>query len=169
MNYIDILLVIIVFFSFAIGWRMRGVYLIFIPIAFFTGIIFANVGYPVTAFFLKGLIANETKRMLIAYTTTFLVFGAAVVLTGIFTAKFFDFFKLTFVDRLLGAVIFISIIIIPVFFLFSFLDKTIGFNAFSFHDSLQRSLFFPAIRDYTFFIVKLPALKHLTIIETILK
>jgi len=169
MNYIDIILIIILFFSFAIGWKFRGIYLIVIPVAFFTGIVFANVGYPVLAALLKDVIPNETKRMLISYTLVFLSFAGLVVVAGMLVTKFFDFFQLTIIDRVLGAIIFISVIIIPVYFLFTFLDRTAGSALPGFHESIKNSLFFPAIQKYVFFIIKLPALKHLAIIETILK
>ena len=169
MNYIDIIIVITVFLAFAMGWRFRGIYLIVIPIAFFTGIITANVGYPLMSFFLKSSIINETKRILISYTLVFLIFSSSVVFAGIFAAKFFDFFKITFIDRALGSLIFISIVLIPFYFLLSFLDNAVGFAALNFHESLKNSLFFPSVEKYVFFIIKLPALEHLSVFKTILK
>lgn len=168
MNHIDIAIIILVLASFAVGWKLRGVYVIIIPIAFFAAVLFANLTFGVFAKILTG-IPNEAKRHLIAYSIAFLIAAAATVFFGMFLAKGFDFFKLTFVDRALGAVILITVLLIPIYLLFTFMDKQLHFNFFDFHNALKKSLLYPKIGSYVLFVMKFPLLKHFKVLEAILK
>jgi uncharacterized membrane protein required for colicin V production len=169
MNQIDIAIIILMLAFFAIGWKLRGVYVIIIPVAFFAAVLFANITFGVFAKVLAKGIPNEAKRHLIAYSLAFLIAATAVVFAGMFLARSFDFFKLTFVDRALGAVILITVMLIPVYMLLTFMDKQLHFNLFDFHNALKKSLLYPKIGKYAVFIMKLPLLKHFGVLESILK
>jgi uncharacterized membrane protein required for colicin V production len=168
MNHIDITLIILILISFAIGWKLRGVYVIIIPIAFFAAVLFANLTFGIFAKVLEHGVPNEAKRHLIGYSIAFLMAAAVVVFAGMFLAGGFDFFRLTFIDRALGAVILITVLLIPIYLLFSFIDS-LHFNLFDFHNALKKSMLYPKIGKYVAFIMKLPVLKNFKILETILK
>jgi uncharacterized membrane protein required for colicin V production len=168
MNHIDIAIIVLILASFAIGWKLRGVYVIIIPIAFFVAVLFANLTFGLFAKILEKGVPNEAKRHLIGYSIAFLLAAAAVVFAGMFLARGFDFFKLTFIDRALGAIILITVLLIPIYLLFSFMDN-LHFNFFDFHNALKKSMLYPKIGKYVIFIMKLPVLKHFKILESILK
>ncbi len=167
MTYIDIFLIIIFLFSFILGWNLRGIYVITIPIAFFSGILIANIGYHSLADMLTKHITNETKCFLISYTILFIITSSIVISIAYTFARFFDVFKLTIFDRILGAVIFICFISIPVYFTLIGLIK-INFNWFNYNNALNNSLLFPYLEKLTFFIIRLPVLKHFFAIKKIL-
>lgn len=168
MTYIDIILIIIFLMAFTIGWRLRGIYTITIPIAFFIGLFFANAGYTTMSEILSKTIINETKRMLISYTILFLIASSIVIIIAYTFAKFFDFFKLTIFDRILGAIIFICFISIPIYFIIFTMVK-LNFNYFNFINAVKNSFIFPHLEKLTLFIIHLPVLKHFSIIKTIIK
>jgi len=168
MTYIDIILIIIFLMAFIIGWRLRGIYTITIPIAFFIGLFAANMGYITMSEILNKIITNEAKRMLISYTILFLIASSIVIIIAYTFAKFFDFFKLTIFDRILGAIIFICFTSIPVYFIIFTLVK-LNFNYFNFINAVKNSVIFPHIEKLTIFIIHLPILKHFSIVKTIIK
>lgn len=169
MNYIDITLIVLLIVFFAIGWKLRGVYVIIIPIAFFAAVLVANITFGVLAKVISAGVPNEAKRHLIAYSIAFLLAAAAVIAVGVFLAKSFDFFKLTFVDRALGAALLITVMIIPVYLGLSFLDYKVHFNMFDFHEALKKSVLYGKIAKFSGFILKLTLLKHFKALEFILK
>ncbi len=167
MTYIDIILIIIFLFAFILGWNLRGIYVITIPIAFFLGILVANIGYLSLAELLVNYISNETKRFLMSYTILFLIASSLVIAIAYTFARFFDVFKLTVFDRILGAIIFICFISIPTYFVLISLLK-VNFNWFNYINALNNSLLFPHLEKLTFFIIRLPVLKHFFFIKKIL-
>ncbi|HRU39287.1 MAG TPA: CvpA family protein [Candidatus Goldiibacteriota bacterium] len=169
MNHIDAAIIVIILASFLIGWKLRGVYVIIIPAAFFAGVFFANLTFGIFAKALAAGVPNEAKRHLIGYSISFIIGASVIVLAGIFLARGFDFFKLTFVDRILGALILITAMLLPLYMLIIFLDRQVHFNLFGFHEGLKKSLLFPKIEKYSLLVLKLPLLKHLRALEAILK
>jgi len=167
-NYIDVFLICVTGLLFMFGWRIRGIYAIVIPASFIAGIFFANFFYLPFSSLLEGAVAAEKKRHLLSYTLVFLIFASLIIMAGIFAAKFFDFFKLAFLDRALGAALLICALMIPLYFSMAGLSKT-GFNKFDYRSKLKQSVLFPLLENYTGFIVRLPAVKHLEVIEKILK
>jgi uncharacterized membrane protein required for colicin V production len=169
MNQIDFALLIIILACFAFGWKLRGVYMIIVPVAFFIGIFFANITYDAFSNMLAAGVPNEAKRRMIAYCISFIISAGVVIFIGMFLARGFDFFKLTFLDRALGAAILISVMLTPIYFLFIFLDNKLHFNLMDFHLALKHSLFFPRIQKYVEFLSCLPMLRQLAMLEAILK
>jgi uncharacterized membrane protein required for colicin V production len=169
MNHLDIALIVLIIIFFIIGWKLRGIFIVIIPAAFFIGVFFANITYPIFARIISPGVPNEVKRHLIAYCIAFVIAAGAVVIIGVFLAKGFDFLRLTFVDRTIGAVVLITVLLVPLYLLLAFMDKQLHFNLLDFHNALHKSLLFPKIEKYVFFIIRLPVLKHLSVIETILK
>jgi uncharacterized membrane protein required for colicin V production len=169
MNHIDIAIIILILACFAVGWKLRGVYVIIIPVAFFAAVLFANLTFGLFAKVLEAGVPNEAKRHLIGYTIAFLIAAAAVVFAGMFLAKGFDFFKLTFIDRTLGAILLITVLLVPIYLMLSFLDNQVHFNLFDFHNALKKSLLYPKIGKYAVFVLKIPLLKHFKVLEAILK
>ena len=168
MNYIDIFIIISLMFFLMVGWNIRGIYMILIPLAFFLGIFLANVTYFSLASALEGLIPNEAKRYLISYSLIFLTVITVIVFAGITTAKFFDFFKLAFIDRFLGAVLMCLLLSIPLYFLLYFIHKT-GFNGFDFQVHLKGSFLYSRLEIYAAAVFKMPFIKQLSAFERILK
>lgn len=168
LNYIDILIIISLLFFLMVGWNIRGIYMILIPLAFFLGIFVANLTYFSLASVLENTIPNEAKRYLISYSIIFLTVITIIVFSGITTAKFFDFFKLAFVDRFLGAILMCFLLAIPLYFLLMFIGKT-GFNGFDFQGMLKDSFLFAKLKIYATAVFKLPMIKQLSALERILK
>lgn len=156
MNQADFILLLIIFLCFAIGWKIRGIYLIFLPIAFFIGIIMANFTYPLLAkIFFKSII-NESKRMIISYIISFIIFASITIICGIIVSKIFDFVNLTIFDRLLGALILIVIGIIPFYFIINLFAHL---NFFGFKSAVKTSLLYPLLEKYILLILKIPVFK----------
>lgn len=168
LNYIDIFIVISLLFYLMVGWNIRGIYMILIPLSFFLGIFIANLTYYSLAGVLENAIPNEAKRYLISYSIIFLTVITVIVFSGITTAKFFDFFKLAFVDRFLGAILMCFLLAIPLYFLLLFIGKT-GFNGFDFQGALKDSFLFAKLKIYATAVFKLPMIKQLSALERILK
>ena len=166
MNYIDVILIVTVLIGFFIGWKMRGVLMVVIPLAFLAGIFSANAGYHGLSLMLVKFIPTESKRVLISYVIIFLLTGSVFVFIGVLLSRFFDFFNMAFVDRIFGAAILITALIIPVYFLFNKLD---GFAKLNFLKDTGKSFLFPYVKTYVSFIFKIPVLKHLDVVEKILK
>ncbi|MFP4465951.1 MAG: hypothetical protein ACLFP1_02765 [Candidatus Goldiibacteriota bacterium] len=167
MNYIDIFLIITLFLFFAIGWKLRGIYLIIVPIAFFTGIITANIGYTEFSRALT-FMESEEKRLLLSYTLLFLLGSCIIVFAAITAARFFDFFKLTFIDRALGAFIFMSAAAIPLYLFMNMLNKLTLTDVINYHTALVESFLFGKLESYALFLVKLPLVEHLSVMRSIL-
>jgi|DewCreStandDraft_4_1066084.scaffolds.fasta_scaffold03128_1 uncharacterized membrane protein required for colicin V production len=160
MNQIDIILVLIIFICFSIGWKIRGIYLIFLPIAFFAGIILANITHPVFAKLFFKSITTETKKILISYLVSFAFFASIIIICGLIIAKFFDSLNLTVFDKLLGGLILVIIIIIPVYFLINFLSFN---NLFGFKDASKTSLLYPLLNKLIIFLFKSSIFKNIKI------
>lgn len=156
MNQIDIILVLTIFIFFAIGWKIRGIYLIFLPIAFFVGILLANITYPVFAKLFFKSTPNETKKILISYLVSFAFFASIIIICGFVIAKFFDFLNLTIFDKLLGGLLLVIIIIIPAYFFINFLSNN---NLFGIRESTKTSLLYPLLEKSILFFFKLPIFK----------
>ncbi len=156
MNHIDLILIFLFFLFFAIGWKIRGIYLIFLPIAFFAGIILANATYPFFAKIFFKTITNESKKIILSYLTAFICFASITIIAGILISKFFDSLNLTIFDKLLGGLILVLITLIPVYFIFNiFVDM----NLFGFKTSVKASLLFPLMEKYVLLILKIPVFK----------
>ena len=166
MNYIDIVLIITVIIGFFIGWKLRGVLMIVLPLAFLAGIFAANLGYLSLAGTMVKQIPTESKRLLISYVIIFLCASSVLVLVGVLLSRFFDFFNLAFIDRIFGALILITVLLIPVYFLF---DKLDGISKLNFAVDTENSFLFPYLKTYVKFIFKIPVFKHLDIVEKILR
>ena len=166
MNYIDVILIITVMTGFFLGWKLRGVLIVVIPIAFIAGIFAANSGYLSLSGMLIKQIPTESKRLLISYVIVFLAASSILVFAGVVLSRFFDFFNMAFVDRIFGAALLITVLIIPVFFLF---DRLEGISKLNFKGDTSKSLLFPYVKTYIGFVLKIPVLKHLNIVEKILK
>jgi uncharacterized membrane protein required for colicin V production len=166
MNYIDVIFIITALTGFFVGWKLRGVLMVVIPIAFLTGIFAANFGYQGLAEMLVKHIPTASKRLLISYVIIFLIASSIIVVMGVVLSRFFDFFNMAFIDRIFGAAILITVLIIPVFFLFTRLN---GIDRLDFKGDTRKSLFYPYIKTYVGLIYKIPVLKHLDVIEKILK
>ncbi len=156
MNYIDFLLLVIIFICFAIGWKIRGIYLIFLIIAFFAGILLANITYPFTAKLLFKETAKHTGNIIISYIISFIFFASIFVISGILISRFFDLINLSIFDKLLGALLLLIIVIIPVYFIFNFF---IHINFWNFKNATKTSLLFPLLEKYVLLILKIPVFK----------
>jgi uncharacterized membrane protein required for colicin V production len=140
--------------------------MIVLPLAFLAGIFAANMGYLSLAGHLIKQIPTESKRFLISYVVIFLASSSVVVLVGVLLSRFFDFFNLAFIDRIFGALLLITVLLIPVYFLFEKLD---GIAKLNFQSDTGRSLLFPYLKTYVTFIFKIPVFKHLSMVEKILR
>jgi len=160
MNFVDVLLILIIFAFFAIGWKMRGIYILFLIVAFFAGIIMSNIAYPffLHVFFKSSI--KESKSIILSYVISFIIFASIVVIIGILISKFFDVMNLTVFDRLLGALFLSAISIIPVYFIFSSFAQM---NLFGFKNATKTSLLFPLLENYILFIIKIPIFKTIKI------
>jgi len=157
MNYIDFILLLIIFICFAIGWKIRGIYLIFLIIAFFAGILLANITYPFFAkVFFKDAAAKSTQNIIISYIIAFIFFASILVIIGILVSKFFESINMDVFDKLLGALLLIIIVIIPVYFIFNFFTHI---NFFGFKSAAKTSLLYPLMEKYVLLILKIPAFK----------
>lgn len=166
MNYIDIILIIVALIGFLIGWKLRGIFMIIVPAAFLLGIVAANLGYHNLSALLAKHISEESSRTVISYCAIFLIASSIIVFLGVFISHFFDFLSLAFLDRILGAAIMITVLIILVYL---GLDHMRDKNMFNLNTGLQHSLFFPYIQKYADFIFKIPILKQFTIANHIIK
>ena len=166
MNYIDVVLIITAITGFFIGWKLRGVLMVVLPIAFLAGIFAANSGYLPLARFLAEQIPTESKRYLISYVIIFLSSSSVLVLIGVLLSRFFDFFNMAFIDRTFGAIILITVLLIPVYFLF---DKLDGIAKLNFSTDTGNSFLFPYLKTYITFLFKIPVFKHLDMVEKILR
>ncbi|MEI7542100.1 MAG: CvpA family protein [bacterium] len=166
MNYIDVILIIIAIIGLLIGWKLRGVLTIVIPIAFLVGIFIANYGYHSMAEVLIKYIPTESKRFLISYVIIFLIASCVIIFVGVLLSRFFDFFNLAFIDRIFGAALMITLLLIPVYFLFM---KMEGIAKFNFTQDVNKSFLFPYVKNYIEFILRIPVLKHLDMVGKILK
>src|ERR1035437_207526 len=166
MNYIDIVLIITIIIGFSIGWKLRGVLMVVIPVAFLAGIFVANTSYHFFALGLVKYIPTESKRFLISYVIVFLIASSILVFIGVFLSRFFDFFNMAFIDRIFGAAILITLLLIPVYFIF---DKAAGFGKLNFAKDTAKSFLFPYLKTYIGFLFKIPVLKHLDMVKKILK
>jgi len=159
-NYIDIILFFVVIVFFLLGWRLRGIYLIIIPIAFFVGIFIANISYIAASKIMSGIIKTQPNRNLIAYTMMFVIAAIVVIFAGMTLARFFDVFKLDFIDRLLGAVIFTFIMVIPTYFLMIFISKLHA--SAHIKSAIETSIIMGMLKSYINFIVKFTLFKKIT-------
>ena len=166
MNYIDIMLIIIALFGFFIGWKLRGIFVIIIPVAFILGIVAANFGYRGFARLFAKHIAEEPRRTFIAYLIIFLVTSSIIIFTAVFISHFFDFLNLAFIDRILGAAVIITALMIPSYLVLDFMNDR---NMFHFAADLKRSCIFPHLKTYVTFLFKVPILKQLSIVNKIIK
>lgn len=166
MNYIDVILIITAIIGFFLGWKLRGVLMVVIPLAFIAGLFAANYGYHSMAGILAGYIPTESKRFLISYVIIFLIASSILILIGVLLSRFFDFFNMAFMDRIFGAVLLITLLLIPAYFLFTKLE---GFANLNFKTDTGKSLLFPYVKTYINFIFKIPVLKHLDTVSKILK
>ena len=160
LNLIDIVLFFVIIAYFLLGWRLRGIYLLVIPIAFFVGIFIANLSYLATAKILTGLIKTQPNRNLMAYTLMFVISSGVVIFAGMTLARFFDVFKIDILDRILGAVLFTLIMVIPTYFVFEFLQKL----PLSMHlkSNIETSLILTVIKNYVNVILKMTLFKHIS-------
>lgn len=156
MNSIDLILILIIFLCFAIGWKIRGIYLIFLPIAFFAGIMLANSTHHFFANIFFKSITNEAKKNIASYLTAFIFFASIIVIIGILISRFFDYMNLTIFDKLLGGIIFTSAGIIPFYFIFNFF---ININFWGFKEAAKTSILYPLLGKYILLILKIPSLK----------
>lgn len=168
MNYIDIFIIISLMFFLMLGWNIRGIYMILIPLSFFSGILLANLTYASLASVLQNIIPDDAKRQLISYSVIFLAVIVVIVFAGITTAKFFDFFKLVFIDRFLGAVFMCLLLAIPLYFMLFFIGKT-EFNAFGFQGYLKTSFLYSKLELYASSVFKMPFIKQLPSLEILFK
>jgi uncharacterized membrane protein required for colicin V production len=166
MNYIDIVILIAVITGFFIGWKLRGILIVIIPLAIIAGIFAANLGYHNLAGLLVKHIPTESKRFLISYSVIFLVTSSVIIFAGVVLSRFFDFFNLAFIDRIFGAAILISLLLVPLYLLF---DKYKGVWGFDFSKDAGKSLMFPYLKTYISYIFKIPVFQHLDAVTKILK
>jgi uncharacterized membrane protein required for colicin V production len=166
MNYIDIILIIVVLLGFFIGWKLRGIFMIIIPVAFILGIVAANFGYHGLAKLFVKHIADESRRTTISYVIIFLVTSSFIVFAGVFITHFFDFLSLAFIDRILGAAILITALLIPAYLVLDYMSDR---NMFHFAVDLKKSMFFPHLKAYITFLLKVPILKQLSVVDKIIK
>jgi uncharacterized membrane protein required for colicin V production len=166
MNYIDIILIIAAMFGFFLGWKMRGVLVVIIPVAFIAGIITANVFYhPLSALFTSA-IREESKRILLSYTLIFAVTCGIIISLGFALSRVFDFFNMAFIDRIFGAAILITLLAIPAYLL---LQKLNGPENLQMHKDLAKSALFPYMKNYVEFIFKIPLLKNFSVIDRLIR
>lgn len=156
MNYIDLILLLIIFLCFAIGWKIRGIYLIFLVIAFFAGVFLANMTYTFFAKNFFNSVTDASKRFIISYLAAFVFFASIVVILGILVSKFSDSVNLTVFDKILGALILVAVGLIPFYFILNFM---VNMNAFGFKLAAKKSLLFPLVEKYVILFLKLPVFK----------
>jgi uncharacterized membrane protein required for colicin V production len=166
MNYIDIILIIIAAFGFFIGWKMRGVLVVIIPVAFIAGIITANFFYHPLSALLSSYIKDDSKRTLLSYTIIFALACGIIVSGGFALSRVFDFFNMAFVDRIFGAAILITLLAIPLYLIMRNLG---GSDLLPFHKDLAKSTLFPYLKNYVEFIFKIPLLKSFAVVDRLLK
>lgn len=166
MNYIDIILCIVVFFAFLIGWKTRGMIIMMVPAALLAGIITANLGYVPFSKILTFMHAPE-KRLLLAYTLIFLTASTAVVFFFMAMVKAFDFFALAFVDRAVGAILIISFALIVSMYSFSLLAEKMEKNT-GFQQSLEDSKVYSLSVKYLGFAGKISIDKQLAVLKSLI-
>ena len=125
-----------------------------------------NYGYHSMAEVLIKYIPTESKRFLISYVIIFLIASCVIIFVGVLLSRFFDFFNLAFIDRIFGAALMITLLLIPVYFLFM---KMEGIAKFNFTQDVNKSFLFPYVKNYIEFILRIPVLKHLDMVGKILK
>ena len=166
MNYIDIILVIFIFFSFLIGWKARGMLVIMVPAALILGIITANLGYQPFAKLLT-FINQPEKRQLLAYTLLFLTASTAVVFFFMAIIKAFDFFALAFLDRAIGAFILICVILLISTYSFSVLETKLEKQS-GFQQALEDSKVYTLSNKYLGFAKKVNVEKQLMVLKSLI-
>lgn len=169
MNYIDLIFILLIVLFFFLGWQLRGIYIAVIPIAFFVGILAANAGYNFFAAKVFKFIVKDTSRVLLSYSTSFLIASSIIVLIALSIARFFDYHKMTALDNFLGAAAMILTMAIPIYFLFLFLGEKVTMKGLHFKESLNHSMIFPYIQKFALFVVRLPILQDFLKYNIIIK
>jgi uncharacterized membrane protein required for colicin V production len=165
MNYIDVIIIIVGLTGFFIGWKMRGVLVVIIPVGFIAGIIAANYLYHPLSTILTPLLKDSSKRVLISYTVVFAIACGIIISLGFAISGVFDFFNMAFVDRIFGAAILITILAIPLYLLF---QKLGGLKGFQLRADLEKSVIFPYMRNYVEFIFRIPFFNHFSVLNKII-
>jgi len=167
MSAIDITLIIIAFLCFLIGWRIRGVYLFLIPIAFFVGILAANYGHAPFLKLLTKTHAASPKGLMISYAVIFLLGVSTVVITGMFLAKFLDVFKIDLVDKALGGFLMIAVAAAPVYYLIVWGETKIRADWYA--KAVENSILLPYLAKYAAFMVKLEVSKQVGVLKSLIR
>ncbi len=166
MNYIDIIILVTVLLGFFIGWKLRGIFMIIIPIAFLAGIVTANFGHVWLAKLLAPHVSDPSRSVLFSYLIIFILASSLIVFVGVAITHFFEFMSLAFIDRILGSILLITLLLVPVYLTFNFLGEK---NLFNFKKDLKKSLTYPVVKAYSKFIFRIPVAKEAVKAEKIIK
>lgn len=156
MNQVDFILFLIILLFFTIGWKIRGIYLIFLVSAFLVGIFLANMTYNFFAKNFFNSVNDVSKKIIISYLAAFVFFASIVVIIGILLSKFFDFINLTIFDKIFGAIILVTVGLIPFYFILNFM---VSIDAFGFKLAAKKSILFPLVKKYVISFLNLPIFK----------
>lgn len=167
MSAIDITLIIIAFLCFLIGWRIRGVYLFIIPLAFFVGIIAANYGHVPFLKLLTKSYASSPKGLMISYAIIFLFAVSSVVIAGIFLAKFLDVFKIDLVDKALGGFLMIAVAAAPVYYMLIWGQTKIKAEWYT--KAVENSVLLPFLAKYAAFLIKLELSSQVGVLKSLIR
>ncbi|MGM0381859.1 MAG: CvpA family protein [bacterium] len=103
MNWLDILIAVILFFSTFWSFRQGFILELFYFLALVGGLFFSFLFYPYLSPFLESLLGGADIGATVAFFFSFVLFGGGLVLLGLFIHKFIYLIRLGFLDRLLGA------------------------------------------------------------------
>jgi len=103
MSWLDILLAAIILISTFWSFRRGFILELFYFLALVGGLFMAFLFYPWISPYLKTLLGGTDIGATVAFFLSFLMFGGALILLGLFLHNFVHLIRLGFVDRLLGA------------------------------------------------------------------
>ncbi|MEI7640810.1 MAG: hypothetical protein WCJ46_04795 [bacterium] len=171
MNYIDIILIVLLCLSFIIGWKLRGIYIIIIPLAFILGALAGTMGYEGLAKTFS-FIKNDMNRKLIAYSFLFVLGAGVVVTAGIILARLADVFALTAVDKFIGGTVCMTLLVLLLNSFYMASDKIsvikVGASKTDIKADFKASAIFPYIEGYAAFLTRLPVINYLNGIKKII-
>lgn len=140
MNILDLIIIVTLSIAFLLGWKIRAIHLLGMVASLFLGIWIANHYHIQLLSLYQGL--PPAINVTLAWLTTFLIAVISISIIFSFVAKTFEFIRLKWLDRLLGAalsLVFILVVVIISLLVINTMAKTFQWKIID-HSVLAKSL-----------------------------